>query len=134
MPELPTPDIKIAKQLKTMADDEGGDITTANEGYNTMVFLWAVEKGYASAVALSDPPDNEELDSKCNAIRRKLRPAVVASRDPAPEDDLGGDRLQQVLAQNLAALTQQTLAAAQRDERKKSMSSMLTPEAESLFT
>ena len=118
----------------------------ASEGHRALVFLWAVEKGYASQVTLGDLPDLQALDEKCQGILDKLRPgSPTGSGSPAGGGDgsagagsgagtEGGVDLNKALMRNLTALTEQTLKTTEREEKKKSMKSLLSPEAEKLFT
>ena len=140
---------EIVKSLRIIAADEKEDKGAEETGYRTLVFLWAVEKGYATTVSLGDLPDDENLDKKCRGILDKLRPPGPPgpSEGGAPTGGSGGSAgagagtetegdgsLSRALMQNLTALTEQTLKTSEREEKKKSMRSLLAPEAEELFT
>jgi hypothetical protein len=50
-------------------------------GSDVLAFLWASSKGYLAHVLLVDPPDNAQLNTRCERIRAKIR---EASLPPAP--------------------------------------------------
>lgn len=112
---------------------------TATSAQSLLVFLWAVAKGYSKSVLLTDPPDSDFIDEKCSSILEELDPK---SDGPNPESAGGTVATNQAtdptllaaLLQNVNAMTTQTLQSVEREEKKKSMLSRLTPEAESLFT
>ena len=52
--------LKVIESLRLLEADED-DSSSAAEGYQTLVFLWAVERGYATNVPLYDPPTDEGL-------------------------------------------------------------------------
>jgi hypothetical protein len=54
------------------SNDEPSD--DAKSLYNLLVFLWAVEQGFATSVPLSDPPDTDNYDSRCQEILDRLSP------------------------------------------------------------
>ncbi len=113
---------------------------TEQSTQSLLVFLWAVSKGYSKSVSLSDPPESEFIEEKCHSILDELSPksdganqgdpiGVGASNNPSTNPTLIA-----ALLQNVNAMTTQTLKSVEREEKKKSMLSRLTPEAESLFT
>ena len=40
--------------------------------YNLLVFLWSVEKCWATAVLILDPPDTRDADDACAIVARRL--------------------------------------------------------------
>ncbi len=41
---------------------------TEQSTQSLLVFLWAVSKGYSKSVSLSDTPESEFIEEKCNSI------------------------------------------------------------------
>jgi hypothetical protein len=132
--------IRTAEEL--IAGEEGdGEASEPQHFYKLLVFLWAVDKGYTSPVPLSDLPNSVRLDDCCQEVVNRLSappaPApAAAAAVPAGAAQTSGDddEIKKALLLNLTTMTESTLAAQERDERKKSMRSRLSPEAESLFT
>jgi hypothetical protein len=103
------------------------------------VFLWAVARGYAKSVSLTDPPELEFIEDKCSSILMELNLKSVAgnqgnSGGVATSNNPTKSTLMAALLQNVNIMTTQTLQSVECEEKKRSMLSRLTPEAESLFT
>ena len=137
--ELATRIITIVKSLQEDADD---DNTLAEQVHQLLIYLWAVDRGYAPVVSLLDLPNSTSLDNRCQEISAAVLPSpapvapVPATTTPAAAiaSGTGDSDLQKALIQNLTTMTESALAAQERDERKKSMKSRLSPEAEALFS
>ena len=138
--------MKVIHYLRLVEAEDSDQSGSAAEGYFALVFLWAVEKGFTSPVSLGDLPDNSALDEKCHEILRKLLPREDPDDGTRASDSRGAggtgggtggtttEDLNQSLMLNLTALTKQSLEVTERAEKKKSMKSLLSPEAEELFT
>lgn len=145
--------MKIIQHLRLMEAQDSDDAEPAEEGHQTLVFLWAVERGFTNPASLGDLPNNPKLDKKCCNVLGKLLPwedpghGSRGSAPPARAPGRGGaggtsggaggtstEDLNKSLVQNLTALTKQLLEVTEQEERKKSMKSLLSPEPEELFT
>jgi hypothetical protein len=139
----------IIRVLKAEAEPDEGDgsknenrpvTQNARNAQSLLVFLWAVAKGYSRSVQLIDPPDSNFICDRFSYILEELDP----KSDGSNQANTGGAAAQTIqatdptlmaaLLQNVNAMTTQTLQSVEREEKKKSMLSRLTPEAESLFT
>jgi hypothetical protein len=111
-----------------------------------LAFLWASSKGYLAHVPLVDPPDNAQLNARCERIRAKIReapfpPAPTGNPRPAgapPGGMTGVDTAKLALAAQtltMAMTTNETNMVQERDEDKssKSLISNLGPRQQCLF-
>ena len=67
----------MAMLILLSINEEGSgedDHPTENELgiYNLLVFLWSVEKRWAIAALVLDPPDTKEKNDACSVVARRL--------------------------------------------------------------
>ena len=151
---------QLAQTLVEAASELEGEHSLEESGYHTLIFLWAVEKGFATPSTLGDIPDSDDLDDKCQSIQRKLLrggPTDGGTGEPSSDgaggsyrDNSGGAggtaggaggtvvteerQLNQRLIQNLTSMTEATLESTRREEKRKSMKANLAPDDEEMFT
>ena len=86
----------------------------------TLEFLWAVEKGFTTAVAFGDPDESPGLDLKCRRVLNKIfhDAAPDSSSRPAPRADSDLSELNSNLIENIHLLSEEALKAANRKDQK----------------
>jgi hypothetical protein len=88
----------IMKELSgSLASEEEMEAESqAKEVHNLLLFLWAVKKSWTSKVGLTDPPDSELFDSRCQAILQKLSPRNNQSKSSTKKNSTNkSDRTEQ---------------------------------------
>jgi hypothetical protein len=146
--------LAIISQLQEQRDIAPDDADTQAEVSKEMTavapllaFLWASAKGHLTPVPLVDPPDNAQLNARCEQIRAKIREAPLPplptgnTAMPAgtpPAGMTGVDTANLALAaQTLttAMTTNETNRVRERNEDKssKSLISNLGPRQQCLF-
>jgi hypothetical protein len=145
--------VAIIDQLQEQREAEPNNADAQAEVANEMTavapllaFLWASAKGYLAHVSLVDPPDNAQLNIRCERIRPRIReaplpPAPTGNPRPAgaPSGGMTGvDTANLALAAQtltMAMTTNEMNRVQERDEDKssKSLISNLGPRQQCLF-
>jgi hypothetical protein len=136
---------EIDEDSRQESDDEDNEDLydpdqAVKQSYRFLVFLWAVANGLGKPVLFSDPPDTDLIDTKQAEILAELYadPNPTAAGTTTTADHTGAppdsSALTAALISNLNAVSRAQLDSLKKEERKKSMLSRLSPEAEQLFT
>jgi hypothetical protein len=71
---------KIIASVKDLNNNFDKPNPESKELIGLLVFLWAVEQGFATLVPISDPPDTDDCDIFCQEIVDRLSPPRDASK------------------------------------------------------